>query len=125
VILATSNSYKVASIPLKGLRPDGRLILIANPVEPFNIPSPSEFIANRLQIMASVQSGGEYLYEECQIAQNLLKDEFGVTTKNMLYNKEANLLYCIVDAPNKDAISKHHQKFGLKCDWITEVKTTA
>jgi hypothetical protein len=32
----------------------------------------------------------------------------------MLYNKEANLLYCIVDAPNKDAISKHHQKFGLK-----------
>ena len=35
------------------------------------------------------------------------------------------LLYCIVDAPNKNAISKHHQKFGLKCDWITEVKTTA
>ena len=64
MILATSNSYKVASVPLKGLRPDGRLILIANPVEPFNIPSPSEFIANRLQIMASVQSGGEYLYEE-------------------------------------------------------------
>jgi D-arabinose 1-dehydrogenase-like Zn-dependent alcohol dehydrogenase len=65
VILTTSNSYKVvASVPLKGLRPDGRLILIANPVEPFNIASPSEFIANRLQIMASVQSGGEYLYEE-------------------------------------------------------------
>jgi alcohol dehydrogenase len=64
VILATSNSYKVASDPLKGLRPDGRLILIANPVEAFNIPSPSEFIANRLQIMASVQSGGGYLYEE-------------------------------------------------------------
>jgi hypothetical protein len=22
-------------------------------------------------------------------------------------------------------VVKHHQKFGLKCDWITEVKTTA
>jgi len=58
-------------------------------------------------------------------AQNLPKDEFGVTTKNMLYNKEVNLLYCILDAPNKDAVQKHHQKFGLKCNWITEVKTTA
>jgi hypothetical protein len=75
--------------------------------------------------MASVQSGVSIYTKSCQIAQNLPKDEFGVTTKNMLYNKEANLLYCIVDAPNKDAISKHHQKFGLKCDWITEVKTTA
>jgi hypothetical protein len=22
-------------------------------------------------------------------------------------------------------VGKHHLKFGLKCDWITEVKTTA
>jgi hypothetical protein len=43
----------------------------------------------------------------------------------MLYNVEENKHYCILDAPNKDAVYKHHQKFGLKCDWITEVKTTA
>jgi hypothetical protein len=43
----------------------------------------------------------------------------------MLYNREVNMLYCILDAPNKDAVSKHYQKFGMKCDWITEVKTTA
>ena len=33
---------------------------------------------------------------------------------------EENKLFCILDAPNKDAVNKHHQKFGLKCDWITE-----
>jgi hypothetical protein len=68
---------------------------------------------------------GNMTEEQLDQAQNSPMDEFGVTTKNMLYNKEVNMLYCILDAPNKDAVSKHHQKFGLKCDWITEVKTTA
>jgi hypothetical protein len=52
--------------------------------------------------------------EQINQAQNSPRDEFGVTTKNMLYNKEVNMLYCILDAPNKDAVYKHHQKFGLK-----------
>jgi alcohol dehydrogenase len=63
VVLATSNSYKAASDTLKGLRPDGRLMLIGVSVEPFNIPSPAELILNRLQIMGSQQNGREYLYE--------------------------------------------------------------
>lgn len=87
MILVTSNSYQVTSIPLKGLRPDGRLILIANPVEPSNI----HLHLNSLQIgfrewppyrvVVSIYT------KSCQIAQNLPKDEFGVTIKNMLYNK--------------------------------------
>jgi hypothetical protein len=68
---------------------------------------------------------GNMTEEQLNQAQKSPMDEFGVTTKNMLYNKEVNMLYCILDAPNKDAVIKHHQKFGLKCDWITEVKTTA
>jgi hypothetical protein len=63
--------------------------------------------------------------EQIKRAQNALKDEFGVTHKNILYNEEENKFHCILDAPNKDAIEKHHQKFGLKCDWVIEVKTTA
>jgi len=27
--------------------------------------------------------------------------------------------------PNKQAIEDHHNKYGFKCEWITEVKTTA
>jgi hypothetical protein len=30
-----------------------------------------------------------------------------------------------LDAPNKEAVVKHHEKHGFKCDWVTEVKTTA
>ena len=47
---------------------------------------------------------GNMTEEQLKQAQNLPKDEFGVTTKNMLYNKEVNLLYCILDAPSKDAV---------------------
>jgi Protein of unknown function (DUF4242) len=68
---------------------------------------------------------GNVTEEQIKQAQNAPKDEFGVTHKNMLYNIEENKFYCILDAPNKDAVQKHHQKFGLNCEWITEVKTTA
>jgi uncharacterized protein DUF4242 len=68
---------------------------------------------------------GNMTEEQIKQAQNAPMDEFGVTIKNMLYNKEANILCCISDAPNKIAVGKHHLKFGLKCDWIEEVKTTA
>jgi hypothetical protein len=68
---------------------------------------------------------GNATEEQLKQYQNSPKDEFGVTHKNMLYNKEENKLFCILDAPNKDSVEKHHQKFGMKCNWITEVKTTA
>lgn len=34
---------------------------------------------------------------------------------------EADLCYCLQEAPNKEALEKHHSKFNLKCEWITEV----
>jgi hypothetical protein len=35
-------------------------------------------------------------------------------------------VFCLLDAPNKEAVEKHHgNKYGIKCDWIMEVKTTA
>ena len=52
-------------------------------------------------------------------------DEFGVKHHNMFYNKEEDRFFCLLDAPNKEAIEKHHDKDGLKCEWITEVKSTA
>ena len=52
-------------------------------------------------------------------------DEFGVKPENMFYNKEEDRFFCLLHAPNKEAIEKHHARFGLKCEWITEVVTTA
>ena len=57
--------------------------------------------------------------------QNSPRDEFGITHKNILYNKDEDKVFCNLDAPNKEAVDKHHNKAGLKCESITEVKTTA
>lgn len=52
-------------------------------------------------------------------------DEFGVKHINMLYNYESNTMYCILEALGEKAVQMHHAKLGYKCDWITEIKTTA
>lgn len=57
--------------------------------------------------------------------QNELPDEFGVVTENILYNIEDDKVFCLIEAPNKNAVEKHHAKYGIKCDWIVEVKTTS
>jgi len=56
--------------------------------------------------------------------QNAPRDELGVKTVNILYNFEVGTVYCLIDAPNKEAVEVHHNKLGVKCDWIMEVKTT-
>ena len=55
---------------------------------------------------------------------NAPKDEFGVRHDNILYNREEDRFYCLLDAPSKEAVEKHHEKHGFRCEWIAEVKTT-
>jgi hypothetical protein len=33
-------------------------------------------------------------------------------------------MFCLVEAPDRDVIEKHHFKLGLQCNWITQVKIT-
>ena len=61
VILVTSNSYKAASESLKGLRPDGRMVLMGISEEPLVVTS--EIIGNRIRIIGSQQNDQEYLNE--------------------------------------------------------------
>jgi alcohol dehydrogenase len=61
IILVTSNSYKAVGEALKGLRPDGRLVLMGFSGEPLVINA--EIIGNRWRIIGSTQNGQEYLYE--------------------------------------------------------------
>ena len=49
-------------------------------------------------------------------------DKFGVTHLELFYNKKEDKLYCILEAPNEEAIWKHHEAAGLKCEFITEVQ---
>jgi alcohol dehydrogenase len=62
VILATSNSYKATADAIKGLRPDGRVILMGvSSTEPLTI-SP-EILFKRASILGSTQNDREHLYE--------------------------------------------------------------
>ena len=54
-----------------------------------------------------------------------LPDGFDVTAENFLFNIEADRLYCILNAPNKESIESHHKKYGVICEWIMEIKTSA
>ena len=56
--------------------------------------------------------------------QNAPSDEFGVTHHDILFSEKDNKIYCVLDAPNQEAIHKHHAKADIKCDWVNEVKST-
>jgi hypothetical protein len=42
-----------------------------------------------------------------------------------MYNRAVGICFYFLEAPNRKAVEKHHEKYGVKCDWITEVQTTA
>ncbi len=62
--------------------------------------------------------------EQLESLQDAPPDEFGVTHHDILFSEKDNKIYCVLDAPNKEAIEKHHAKAGITCDCIHEVKST-
>ncbi len=62
--------------------------------------------------------------EQLKKLQNAPKDQFGVTHHDILYNQKAGKAYCVLNAPNKEAVEKHHKQAGIECDWIEEVEST-
>lgn len=94
VILATSNSYRAASDTLKGLRPDGRLMLIGGSDEPFAMPSAVDFLFNRVQVMGSTQNGREYLYEALDYVAKgkvkVIEETFPLDNISDAYERVAN-----------------------------------
>jgi len=68
---------------------------------------------------------GSFSEETLKKLQKSPKDEFGVTHVNLIFSKEKDKFFCLLDAPNKEAVEKHHHKAGIKCDWVMEVKSTS
>jgi len=56
--------------------------------------------------------------------QHAPPDEYGVTHHDILFSEAENKVYCVLDAPDMDAIHKHHAGAGIKCDWVLEVQST-
>ncbi len=62
--------------------------------------------------------------EQLRGLQKMKTDEFGVTHHDIIFSEKENKIWCIIDAPNKEAVRKHHEKAGAKTDFIYEVETT-
>jgi alcohol dehydrogenase len=93
VILATSNSYKATADAIKGLRPDGRFVLMGvSTTEPLTI-SP-EILFKRARIIGSTQNDREHLYEALDfVAKGKVKvmtEKFPLKEINHAYDKVAN-----------------------------------
>lgn len=51
-------------------------------------------------------------------------DEFGVTHHEIIFSEQEDKVWCILDAPNMNAVKKHHAKANIKTDFVFEVETT-
>lgn len=62
--------------------------------------------------------------EQLRELQDAEVDEFGVTHHEIIFSEKDNKVWCILDAPNMDAVKKHHAKANIKTDFVFEVETT-
>ena len=89
VILATSNSYKATSDTLKGLRPDGRLVLMGLSDEPLIVTG--HLLMGRGRIIGSIQNDREYLYEALDYVAKgkvrVMTESFPLGDMNIAYEK--------------------------------------
>ena len=93
VILATSNSYKATADAIKGLRPDGRVILMGfSTTEPLAI-SP-EILFKHGHIIGSTQNDREHLYEALDYVAKgkvrVMTEIFALEDISNAYEKVAN-----------------------------------
>jgi alcohol dehydrogenase len=93
VILATSNSYKATADAIKGIRPDGRVVLMGvSTTEPLTI-SP-DILFKRARIIGSTQNDRDHLYEALDyVAKGKVKvmtETFPLEEISNAYDKVAN-----------------------------------
>ncbi len=67
---------------------------------------------------------GAFSEEVLRELQKAPADEFGVTHHDILFSKEHDKIWCVLDAPNEEAVRKHHEKGGIDVEWVTRVEST-
>jgi D-arabinose 1-dehydrogenase-like Zn-dependent alcohol dehydrogenase len=93
IILATSNSYRSTADSIKGLRPDGRLVLMGvSATEPLTL-SP-EILFKRGRIIGSTQNDRVHLYEALDYVAKgkvrVMTEIFPLKEISSAYDKVAN-----------------------------------
>ncbi len=67
---------------------------------------------------------GSLTPDQLKMLQNAPKDKFGITHHDILFNKKENKVFCVLNAPNKEAVAEHHKHAGIECEWIQEIEST-
>jgi Protein of unknown function (DUF4242) len=49
-------------------------------------------------------------------------DQFGVRQLELFYNPEGQV-YCLLEAPDEDAVRRHHEALGVPCGDVHQVKS--
>lgn len=55
-----------------------------------------------------------------QEARDGTTDEFGVSQVELYHNPEGHAV-CILDAPDEDAVRKHHDALGVPCGDVNQI----
>jgi hypothetical protein len=67
---------------------------------------------------------GKLTPEQLRKLQHAPTDEFGVTHHDILFSQRENKVYCVLNAPDRKSVERHHQSAGLTTEWIEEVEST-
>ena len=51
------------------------------------------------------------------------RDEFGVRQVELYHNNEEGHAYCLLDAPDAEAVRKHHEALGVPCGEVHQVNS--
>ena len=70
-------------------------------------------------------SMGRYNEDDLKKSLKEPRSELEVKVLNTFYDLDSGMMFCLVDAPDRYAVERHHSKYGMKCDWITPIKMTS
>ncbi|MEU2348817.1 nickel-binding protein [Modestobacter sp. NPDC049651] len=54
-------------------------------------------------------------------AQAGVRDQFGVQQIELFHNPDGKV-YCLLDAPDEDAVRQHHEALGVPCGAVHQVQ---
>jgi hypothetical protein len=63
----------------------------------------------------------EAIQQITQDTKDAKADQFGVRQVELFHNADGKV-YCLLDAPDADAVRHHHEALGVACGEVHEVK---
>lgn len=81
-------------------------------------------MARFMDFHPGLKLGPEVIAQVAEDTRNGTADQFGVRQLELYYNAGGNV-YCLLDAPDEDAVRQHHSALGVPCGDVHQVKVLA